>query len=279
MDEQPTADAATVDESVPPVATDVQVDPQVEATVPAEPTDGEEKPVEKAEPTEPNAEDMKKKLDALAELNARNQTNYQNLVATTKKYDPSIYEEHREAVSTPEVEPPTEVDDFEEQEPMTKGDLQGMEDRLFNRMTGADKKTKMAKAAVDAKTEYGESNTLLDQYLVDNNVPDEVFDWAMKMVAPIGIDIGTKENPVLGGSSRYVYALTLQMQPWVDAQLKAAQETVRLGNIEVDAADRGRNSAAGMQPAAGHTGIVGSDAGQKMADKISPKTPYVYRPD
>ncbi len=261
----------------------------VDGNVPAEPTDVKVDPPEGQEPEKPAVEEPTPDEQALAlksmtELNRRNQTLYQGLVETTKKYDPSIFEEHRDNVSAKPPETPAEPVASEETEYVdpaeygTKQDLKAMEDRLFERLAGADKQKRQVEKQALAHEEYADVGVTLDNYLDDNRIPDAVFQRAVKILEPIKIDIGTKENPVLGGSSKWLYMLTTILGPYIQAQANSVRDRAHLTQIEVQAADAGRASILGVQPDGGRTPIGTPSVGAKIAEEIAPATVYKYSP-
>lgn len=266
MDDQ-NPDQAIVDESVPAEPTDVKVDPP----------EGQEP--EKPAVEEPTPDEQALALKSMTELNARNQTLYQSLVETTKKYDPGIYEEHREQVSDKPPETPAEPEETEYDDPGeygTKRDLRALEERLFERLSGADKQKRQAEKQELAHEEYADIGVTLDNYLNDNRIPDAVFAKAVKLIEPMGINVGTKEKPVLGGSSKWLYALTTVLGPYIQAQANSVRDRAHLTQIQVQAADAGRASVMGQQPEGGRGPISTPSAGKKIADDIAPASTYVF---
>jgi len=274
MDEQNPTETIEVDEgNSPENPTGVESDQPVEgATVPENPTDGTE-------------EESKASYEELKELNARNQQLYQSLVQKTKEYDPSIYDEHRAEISEkssertvePELVYEEDADDYTTKKDLREN-LQSMEDRIFERMTLGEKKKQQSKIEDQAKREFSECDKALDEFLDANNIPDDVLNKALAIVKPMRIKVGTKEKPILGGPSSFVYAVATVLGPYIQAQARMIQNKTHLGQIEVDAADRGRNAGLSIQPEGGRLGITQPGAGQKKADEIAPDNNYVYQP-
>jgi len=220
--------------------------------------------------------------EQLKEINARNQQLYQNLVRKTKEYDPAIFKEHREEMTGEPESTELPGYEFEEEDGYTtKEDLKkgfmSMEERLFERMNRGEQEKHKAKKADTAKQEYTECNAALNEFLDGNQIPEDVMNHAIDLVRPMRINVGTEENPTLGGPSAFVYAIATVLGPWIKARQMSFQNKSHLGNIEVDAADRGREAGLLVQPASGRTGISSPGAGQKKADEVAPDTPYVYQ--
>lgn len=266
MDE---AEDRVVDPNVPENRGDVPVDPQVAGSeVPEQP--GETPPEPKASQEE------------LLELNRTNQQRYQRMVELVKRDAPEVYEEFREefpkAGERPAEVAEPEVPEEYESDFVTPGQLRQTEERIISGMKstfeGYQAKQDQGKVVAQARDDYKAANATLSEFLQANNVTDEQFDWARRRVAPLRIDVGTREKPVPGGAARYGYAVMTLLEPLVHTPEGDAAEAERLARIEADAADKGRTASLNAQPSGAPGGIGTSSASEQLGDRIQPDTPY-----
>lgn len=276
MDEQPNAEERGVDPNVPENRGDEQVDPQATgADIPENRGDASE-----AEGTAtPSQEDLQ-------QLNKENQQRYQRILELAKTGAPEVYEEFRqEYPKRGQVEQPViPVVAEEPEEPeydsdyVTPGQLKKhgdqLVDRIVSHLDGFQQKQVQDKAVGQAREDYSTANGELSSFLRDNGITQQQFDWARDSVAPMGIEVGTKEQPTPGGAAKYAYAVMTLLGPYVRTPEGDAAETARLARIEVDAADRGRQGLFSTHPSGAPGGIGTPSAEQQAADKIQPDTHY-----
>lgn len=274
MDEQPNAEERGVDPNVPETRGNEQVDPQATgADIPENRGDASE-----AEGTAtPSQEDLQ-------QLNAQNQQRYQRILELTKVGAPEVYEEFRQEFPKPgQAEQPV-VPVVEPEEPeyesdyVTPSHLKKFGSDLvsqFKEHLDRDKQERVQDKAVgQARQDYNTANGELSSFLRDNGITQQQFDWARDSVAPMGIEVGTKEKPTPGGAAKYTYAVMTLLGPYVRTPEGDAAEAARLARIEVDAADRGRQTGFTTHPSGAPGGIGTPSAEQQAADKIQPDTHY-----
>ena len=265
---EPNADERVVDPTVPGDRGDEVVDPQAVGGEVPEKT-GETTPTEEPTPKATNEE--------LQALNKVNQERLQRVLEMAEETSPELVTRYREEFPKPGAAPPveeTEEPEYDETELDTPGHLQKMEDRIIRRFENLQDGEKQAKAEGTAKEHFVAANEELLGFLQTNGFGQQALDWAKQKIAPLGIDPGTYEKPVLGGAAKYAYAIMNQLDPYVRRPDVDAAEAQRLARIEADAVDRGRTAGALSTPAGAPGGIAEASPEQAAANKIQPDTVY-----
>lgn len=271
MDEQPNANERGVDPNVPENRGDEQVDPQAPgADIPENRGDASD------ETPQPSQEDLQ-------QLNRENQQRYQRILELTKQGAPDVYQTFREEYPKPgqaeqPVVPVVPEEPEYDSEYVTPGQLREhgdlIVDRIVSRLDSYQEQQVQDKAVSQARKDYNTANGELSSFLQANGITQQQFDWARNSVAPMGIEVGTKEKPTPGGAAKFTYAVMTLLGPYVRTPEGDAAEAARLARIEVDAADRGRQTGFTTHPAGAPGGIGTPSDEQQAADKIQPDTQY-----